>query len=74
MKGALLTPAHDMKFTFVSCKNIIWSLSTVRETNAPSLSNVSAFWAGRVENWPRLVKFSIEHIKDIYLRVSAPEI
>ena len=29
-----------------------------------TLANVSAFWAGQVENWPGRVEFCIEHIKD----------
>ena len=33
-----------------------------------TLANVSAFWAGQVENWPGRVEFCIEHIKDTCFR------
>ena len=39
-----------------------------------TLANESAFWAGRVENWPGRVEFRIEHIRDICFRASASEI
>ena len=44
---------------------------TVRATNARPLANASAFWAGRVENWPGRVDFCMEHIRDTCFRVSA---
>ena len=47
---------------------------TVRQTIARPLANASAFWAGRVENWPGQVKFCIEYITSICFRASAPEI
>ena len=48
--------------------------TAVRETNARPVANASAFWAGRVENWPGQVEFCIEHIRNICLRASAPKI
>ena len=43
----------------------------MRETDARSLAvDVSAFWAGRVENWPGWVEFCIEHIRDICFQMS----
>ena len=49
-------------------------VNSVRETNACPLANASAFWAGRVENWPEQVEFCIEHIRDTVLGSRAPEI
>ena len=49
-------------------------VNPVRKTYARPLANASTFWAGRVENWPGQVEFCIEHIRDIWFRVSAPEI
>ena len=34
--------------------------SSVGETDAYPLTNVSAFWAGQVENWPGQVEFSLQ--------------
>ena len=31
------------------------------------LASASAFWAGRVENWPRQVEFCMEHIDGLVL-------
>ena len=47
---------------------------SVRETNARPLANVSAFWAGRVENWPGQVEFCVKHVKDFCFQASAPKI
>ena len=44
------------------------------ERNARPLANVSAFWAGQVENWPEQVEFCIENIKDICFWASTPKI
>ena len=46
----------------------------VRETNTRPLTNVSAFWAGQVENRPGWVEFYIEHIRVICFQASAPKI
>ena len=53
---------------------IVVKQKPVRETNARPLANVSAFWAGREENWPVWVEFCIEHIWHICFRASAPKI
>ena len=45
----------------------------VRETNARPLANVSALWAGQVENWPGRVEFCIEHKEHLFW-ASNPEI
>ena len=46
----------------------------LRETNAGPLYNVSAFWAGWVENWSGQVEFRIELIRDICFCASAPKV
>ena len=46
----------------------------MREINARQLAKEGAFRAWQVENWPGWVEFCIDHIKDICLRESAPEI
>ena len=61
------------EFHLILC-NEIESNTSVRETDTCPLANASAFWAGRVENWPGQVEFYIEHIWDICFRASAPKI
>ena len=50
------------------------SLNAARETNTHPLLNLSAFWAGRVANWPGRVEFCVEYIKDICFQASPPKI
>ena len=53
---------HFMTLKMKSCENTLScnfvSYDQVRETDAPTLANESAFWAGRVEYWPGQVKYN----------------
>ena len=60
---------HQLHWRGYNDKSVEWH--AVTETNDRPLTNVSAFWAAWMENWPGQVKFCIEHIMPICFWASA---